>query len=421
MSETVEAFTELDAASDLVCQSRSQFFAQNLGRWFRALDGYPLFARIVLQQLNAEIEFDAWYKRCTETMRGMIGSGKLLWPPEPHNVIALQLALFRRFEREEITPLDFCTNFLHSNGGIDAMVHNIVDQLFRPMVIDLRRYLQGALRSAPVIPTVSVAPPSASQSGDRVRFIEVAPHYYAVAIISYFQDREHRSTTAANLVERMQDEWSNMQIIPVGLLETPPIFWKAIDWMVSEGLVRLIEDEFAPTMIVRNAGFTTRVVELTKVQNTPLQKFADLNDDQLWLTAVLFEIEKRANEFGITDEDFNNPDLEWAPIPLDRSEPELNEVIESVDNAVEIVRADNGYAANKPEERNYVVDGLSVFRTRIKEAASISMPYIRQYAIDPTIRGIKTLGQSAAGVALELFKQKVKEWLVSRGIPWLWP
>jgi hypothetical protein len=144
-----------------------------------------------------------------------------------------------------------------------------------------------------------------------------------------------------------------MGLMPFGLLETPPILWKAIDWMGAQGL---IHDEFASTTLSRNPEFGPRVVELTKIPNTPPQKFVDLNANQQWLCGFLVEIERRATEYGITATDFERPAPEWEPIPLDRSEPELNEVIESIDHAVETVRGDNGYSENKPEERNYVLD-----------------------------------------------------------------
>jgi hypothetical protein len=414
MTEAEEAFGEYDAAAEMVAQSRFQFFVPNLRRWFRTVDGYPPFAAIVLQQLNAEIEFDSWYQKSAETLQSMVGSGTLLWPREPQKVLALQLMLFRKFEREDLTPYDFCSIFLYSADDYDVMVRDIVEQLFRPMTIDLRRYLHRVIRNTPVPTTPQDDQPSASSVGERARFIEIAPQYYAVAIISYFQDRDHRSTTAVSLVEALQSEWSTLGIIPVGLLETPPIFWKSVDWMVSQDLIRLIDDEFAPTMLLRNPGFKEKVTELTKVQNTPFQKFADLNDDQMWLTGVLFELEKRAQEFGVTERDFKQVDQEWAPIPLDRAEPELQTAIARLDEVVEAVRSDNGYAANLPEERAFVLDGLTVFATRLKSSDTISVPFLQTYGVANIAKLIKRFGTAAVGVLAMSALEGIKGWIKTK-------
>lgn len=144
-----ELFEEFDALNANVWESRYQFFLLNLRRWFAFLDGNPPIARIVLQQLNAELEFDGWYERCLETMGGMVGSGTLHWPDDPRQTLALQLMLFRKFDRKDMTPYDFCSHFLYSENDYDVMIHDLSTQLFRPMVGDLRRYLQRALREAP--------------------------------------------------------------------------------------------------------------------------------------------------------------------------------------------------------------------------------------------------------------------------------
>jgi hypothetical protein len=422
MTEVEEAFDELDSAARLVGQSRFQFFVPNLRRWFRALDGYPPFAAIVLQQLDAEIEFDGWYQKSSETLQSMVGSGRLLWPPEPQKLLALQLMLFRKFEREDLTPYDFCSIFLYSADDYDAMVRDIVDQLFDPMVLDLQRYLKRVLRNVALPVAPPVVQPVTPTGGERARFLEVAPLYYAVAIVSYFQDREHRATTAATLVEALQTEWGTFGIIPVGLLETPPIFWKAIDWMVAQGLVRMIDDEFAPTMILRNSEFTQKAAQLSVVPNTPLQKFKDLNGDQMWLTGILFELEERAKQFGITEKDYNEPDLEWEPIPLDRTEPELQKAITRIDEVVEAVRSDNGYAATLPEERAFVLDGLTVFATRLRNSDTISVPFLQAYGLTNITKLIKRFGLAAVGVLAMSALEGIKGWLKTKtggALEWL--
>jgi len=82
------------------------------------------------------------------------------------------------------------------------------------------------------------------------------------------------------------------------------------------------------------------------------------------------------------------------------------------------LRSDNGYSATRPEERNYALDGLNTFSKRLREAKTISIPYIRQYAIEPMRIAAKTLGRSAAGLAIDVLKDQIKIWLEKNGIPW---
>lgn len=251
---------------------------------------------------------------------------------------------------------------------------------------------------------------------DKARFIQVAPLYYALAIVVFLRDNR-RSTSKEEVKEEFsvrdydtQDTWC--------FLEDDRIFDLATSWLVQNQVISVLSDDFGPSVLEPSADFAERSSELSEDTQSPFYRFKRTNFYKPWLNEALKNLAKEAAFQALKDEDFSNPDREWEPIPLDRSEPKLTEVIESVEEAIKIVSADNGYAANRPEERNYVVDGLHTFWAGIKERASISLPYIRQYAIDPVFRGIKTLGQSAGGVALELFKLKLKEWLLSKGISW---
>ena len=87
------------------------------------------------------------------------------------------------------------------------------------------------------------------------------------------------------------------------------------------------------------------------------QRYGTLGDKgkRSWLNDALDQVAKERERLEVQDSDFDEPDYEWRPIPLDRDEPELQTAIRAVDEIVESVRTDNGYAANLG---NYILDAL---------------------------------------------------------------
>jgi hypothetical protein len=71
-------------------------------------------------------------------------------------------------------------------------------------------------------------------------------------------------------------------------------------------------------------------------------------------------------------------------------------------------------------KRNYVLDGLTTFSRALREKATVSLAYIRQYAAEPLTRALKSLGKSITGIAVEVAKARLREWLMKQGIPWPW-
>jgi hypothetical protein len=113
------------------------------------------------------------------------------------------------------------------------------------------------------------------------------------------------------------------------------------------------------------------------------------------------------------------PHDEWEPLPLERDDPLLQKTVDAVDDTIEKVRSDNGYASNRPEEREYVLDGLSAFSKRLKEAASISLGYLKRYAVGPLRTLLTRFKDNAVGLAASVAKEALREWLRKKGISFL--
>lgn len=59
----------------------------------------------------------------------------------------------------------------------------------------------------------------------------------------------------------------------------------------------------------------------------------------------------------------------WVPLQIDRDDPEYVRVLDAVNDALDKIRGDNGYAAHRPEERSGIIaaieDGLDWLKNRV--------------------------------------------------------
>jgi hypothetical protein len=161
------------------------------------------------------------------------------------------------------------------------------------------------------------------------------------------------------------------------------IFECASRFLIEKGLIEIISDEFGPPIISISQDFYNLWEKLQKDRQYPFYKYALAGDGDGWVHEALQALDREYNSLEITDEDFDAPpEQEWEPLPIDRRDPNLKAVIDKIDETYEQVRSDNGYAAHVPEERAYVLDSLGLAVSKLKEASTISFPYLRRYAIE---------------------------------------
>jgi hypothetical protein len=104
--------------------------------------------------------------------------------------------------------------------------------------------------------------------------------------------------------------------------------------------------------------------------------YGRMEDGETWLWDALLSINEEAEKLGVTAADFENPDAEWVPIPIDQNDPAVAEVVDKLTQAVEEIRADNGYSATLPQERDHVLEGLSGALEKFKSPA-VSAGWVR--------------------------------------------
>jgi hypothetical protein len=239
---------------------------------------------------------------------------------------------------------------------------------------------------------------------DKGRFIETAPEYYAFAIAKSLKNEQK---TAAAI--REGDGLYNQVL-----------FDAAIDWLWARGLIEITEDEFGPTLYGLSQPDWEAFYQTGRARKGSLyQKYVAASDSFAWLTSALQKINETYSELGIQRSDFENPDAEWEPIPLERPDANLDRVIRSIDDTIERVRTDNGYNATVPEERNLILDSLSAASTNLKTAASTSLPYLRTFVFRPLMVLIRRFKDAALGVLASSAKDTVIEFLKQHGIKFL--
>jgi hypothetical protein len=151
---------------------------------------------------------------------------------------------------------------------------------------------------------------------------------------------------------------------------------------------------------------------------TPINNYGRSSTPDSWIKQAPRNLERTRTKLEIRDADFRNEDKEWEPIPLDMAEPSLRTAIDSIDTTISRVSDSNGYAATMPEERAFVLDGLISFSSRLKQAASISRPYLR-IGFERLSMVIRRFGGTALEIVATAAKEALKEWLKKKGIGFL--
>lgn len=249
---------------------------------------------------------------------------------------------------------------------------------------------------------------------DKTRFVKVAPPYYALAICVYFRGYG-TSSYRGEIIDTYIDEPSEGDP-GANHLEKSLIFEQAIRWLADRGMIEPILDDFGPPIYAVADAFNDMWTELTDDPDLPFHKYVRIREPDRWLRGALANLNSTYEKLHITDADFENPESDWQPLALDRSDPELQAVADALDDVIEQVRGDNGYAATVPEERNYVLAALSSTAKTLKESASTSVLYLNTFALEPLTKLIQRFKGAAIAIAAAAAKDALIEFLKQHGV-----
>lgn len=246
---------------------------------------------------------------------------------------------------------------------------------------------------------------------EKKAFVEISPAYYALAIAAYL--RREAAVAAENQIQSFYEHGSHT------LLLHRPIFAAAIEWLSNKGMVHVSHDPFGPSIYSATGTMEATWRELIKDSNLPFYKYGHVRDGRAWIESALLKLNETFEQLSISESDFENPDADWEPLPLDQNDPQLKEVISSVEATLQKVLADNGYNVTFPEERNYVVDGLRTALRTLTTASSTSGPYIQKYLLEPLAVLMRRFKDAALSVAASATKDLIVEYCKKHGAEWI--
>lgn len=106
--------------------------------------------------LTEGLNLDSFLEESVRTGSGMIGSARLVWPPERPKQLGLVVLLLRKFADDPSGMMQFGHTFCHAGNKLAANVHAVVRQVIIPFQRDYRDYVLAQGRVEPrVIATVS--------------------------------------------------------------------------------------------------------------------------------------------------------------------------------------------------------------------------------------------------------------------------
>jgi hypothetical protein len=235
---------------------------------------------------------------------------------------------------------------------------------------------------------------------ERSRLIQLAPDYYTIAICNFFDGRDVASSNTI---------WTNTKILH------SPLFWYVLNSLVAKNMLAAIKDDFGPTIYRRTPTFRDQWKALQIKEDTPYSRFALDPQRESWINTALEAVNKELETQKIKTEDFQKPDAEWEPLPVERSNAKLKAATEKLDETIDAVEADNGYSATLPEEKTYVVENLKDGSSKLKEEDAISYAYLKRKVLDPLDILIRRFAGAAVGLVAQAARQAILEWLKDLG------
>lgn len=238
---------------------------------------------------------------------------------------------------------------------------------------------------------------------DKNSYVEKAPPFYALALAVAFAEYGGDQTVT---LQRLENAFGGEDVaFQHGLLVRA-----GMRMLAESGVVEVLQVDFGPRVYRRSSDLTMDWIFSEGTKHIPIFATYKQINSREWLQEAMKDVNGLYARFAFKPDDFENPPASlWEPLPLDRSDEQLVEATAKIDEAIEKIEADNGYAANVPGERDFVLQSLKSFSKELKESAQITGMQIRTFALEP----LALVAKRFTGAALELVAGAAKEALVN--------
>jgi hypothetical protein len=210
---------------------------------------------------------------------------------------------------------------------------------------------------------------------DKVEYVERSPLYYSLAIAVALRGAPG-PIPEFKIRSRYPHEDDSGSPEAGSLLDRAVVWQRAVAWLVDQGLITIRYDTFGPPIFFKDANFDEKFDQLTKDESSPFHAYDLAGGSEDWLIPALYAVDNAYDNLDMRVDDFEKPDAEWVPIQIERGDPNVEGAISALERVIEEVRADNGYSATYPQERDYVLEGLQGTLGKF-ESLSISAAYVR--------------------------------------------
>jgi len=238
---------------------------------------------------------------------------------------------------------------------------------------------------------------------EKSEFLREAPKYYALAII---RQLEASGGALSGAVIRGAFEVPNptsqfnLSDDKYPLLGNDILWEKAIEWLCMHDVIAVRRGAFGPPLFSRSPYFFKKIETLQQSE----ESFANyqLADSIEWLIDALWDIDSELVDIRISIEDYDKlggDTDEWQPIRIASGDTSVREVTAKLEQAVESIRQDNGYAATFPDERDFVVGGLKQTVEKLK-GDTIAPGFLRDALSKLTLVANRFKGAALEAVAL---------------------
>ena len=184
-----------------------------------------------------------------------------------------------------------------------------------------------------------------------------------------------------------------------------PVIKLAIEILVNSQKAKSIISQSITQYSISGSGYL--LVEAFLEEKSFYSIYSEKGDDWLFETGGVIDDEEADSSSSTEIEDA------WEPLPLDRQNPALAQAIEKIDELIQAITQDNGYAANEPDERNYILSALRSGAQALRDQTVIYRMQFMGFIWEPIQRIATRFGPSAIGVLADAAKESIKEWLKS--------
>lgn len=181
-----EVLSEFDDLSGYVSHSKHDFFSSNLRRWFAFIDSAPGVANIT-RKLEGSVDFEDWRKEGLKPQSGT-GHGRIILPERDEERLGALIGLFRSFTANEQAAWEFAHGYVSSAKNINENIADLVDQIFIPLVRDLRRKISRELTTQNEVKPETI--PLAVPASDRIVDIDHNNPAYSKVLVDLGELRE---------------------------------------------------------------------------------------------------------------------------------------------------------------------------------------------------------------------------------------